>query len=141
MVKNEGIYQTASKLAEQIKASPEYARYITAKERLLHDPINRKLLRDLRNKQFDLEDSLETGEEYTKQEEFLNDLMMSVALNPVVNDFLNAEYNFGRIIEQLSEIFEQIFREDDIFEEEEAAATVSDALHDSAGREDTTYIN
>ncbi len=141
MVKHENIYQTANKLAEQIKASPEYARYMTAKERLLHDPINRKLLRDLRNKQFDLEDSLETDDEYTKQEEFLNDLMMSVALNPAVNDFLNAEYNFGRIIEQLSEIFEQIFPEDDIFEEEEAAAPQGDTPHDAAGREDTTYIN
>lgn len=141
MNKHERIYQTANQLAEQIKASPEYARYMTAKERLLHDPINRNLLRDLRDKQLDLEDSLDADEEYSKQEEFLNDMLMSVALNPVVNDFLNAEYNFGRIIEQLSEIFEQIFPEDDILDEEEAAAAAADAPPDSSGREDTTYIN
>lgn len=134
------IYQTANHLAELLRACPEYTRYMDAKERLFNDPVNKQVLEDLRQKQFDLEDSSESDEELAKREKFLNDFLMSVALNPVVNDFLNAEYNFGRIIEQLSDIFDQVFPEDNQPDDLEMLTQEAAPSDKNAGAE-ITYIN
>ena len=96
---------------------------------------------ELRQKQYDLEDSLSEGEEFNQKQRFVNDLMMSVALNPVVNDYLNAEYNFGRIIEHISEIFEPIIPYDD-FEDDSVGELFS--LLETADKKapgETSYLN
>lgn len=134
------IFQAANHLAELLRACPEYVRYMDAKERLYNDPINRNILDDLRQKQLALENLAFSDEEVAKQEKFLDDFMMSIALNPVVNDYLNAEYNFGRIIDRLSDIFEQIFPEDgDLDEAEIFSPEVSSA--DTNSGAGVTYIN
>lgn len=133
------IFQTANHLAELIKNCPEYTRYMDAKERLFSDPINRNILDDLRQKQLALENTA-GDEELAKQEKFLDDFMMSVALNPVVNDFLNAEYNFGRIIDRLSDIFEQIFPEDNLPDEFDIYSPDVSSAESGSGA-DVTYIN
>ena len=56
--KHEKIFQTADHLAELLRTNPEYTHYIQARERLLQDPVNRKIFMELRQKQYDLEDSL-----------------------------------------------------------------------------------
>lgn len=134
------IFQTANHLAELLRACPEYVRYMDAKERLYNDPINRNILDDLRQKQLALENMASSDEELAKQEKFLDDFMMSIALNPIVNDYLNAEYNFGRIIDRLSEIFEQIFPDDNAYDEPDIfSPEVSSA--DSGSGAEVTYIN
>lgn len=134
------IYQTANHLAELLRSCPEYTHYMDAKERLLNDPVNKQILEDLRQKQFDLEDNSSSNEELAKRQKFFDDFLMSVALNPAINDFLNAEYNFGRIIEQLSDIFEQIFPEDELTEELEILTQEATPADNNAGVE-ATYIN
>lgn len=141
MNKHENIYQTANHLAELLRACPEYNQYLDAKERLLNDPINRQVLQDIRRKQFNLQEICQNDDELQKQENFINDMMMSVAMNPVVNDFLNAEYNFGRIIEQLSMIFEQIFPYDPMMEGEEEIVEANDAPPEKSAPPEPTYIN
>lgn len=139
--KHEKIFQTADHLAELLRTSPEYTHYIQARERLLQDPVNRKIFMELRQKQYDLEDSLSEDEEFNQKQRFVNDLMMSVALNPVVNDYLNAEYNFGRIIEHISEIFEPIIPYDD-FEDDSVGELFS--LLETADKKapgETSYLN
>lgn len=134
------IFQTANHLAELIKSCPEYTRYMDAKERLFNDPINRTILDDLRQKQLALENIAAGDEELAKQEKFLDDFMMSVALNPVVNDFLNAEYNFSRIIDRLSDIFEQVFPEDNLPDEFDIYSPDMSSAETGSGAE-VTYIN
>lgn len=134
------IFQTANHLAELLRNCPEYTRYMDAKERLYNDPINRNILDDLRQKQLELENVSASDEELAKQEKFLDDFMMSIALNPVVNDYLNAEYNFGRIIDRLSDIFEQIFPDDGAPDGLEIFAPEVSSADSNSGTE-ATYIN
>ena len=141
MNKHEHIYQTANHLAKLLLACPEYNQYMDAKERLLNDPINRQVLQDIRRKQFDLQEICQNDDELQKQEDFINDMMMSVAMNPVVNDFLNAEYNFGRIIEQLSMIFEQIFPYDPMMEGDVEIIEANGAPPEKSAPPEPTYIN
>ena len=51
--KHDKIFQTADRLAELLRTSPEYTHYIQARERLLQDPVNRKIFMELRQKQYD----------------------------------------------------------------------------------------
>ncbi len=134
------IFKTANHLADLLRACPEYTRYMDAKERLLNDPVNKNILDDLRQKQLALENINSTDEELAKQEKFIDDFMMSIALNPVVNDFLNAEYNFGRIIDHLSDIFEQIFPDDEQ-QDDLAFAAPEVATADGGVGGEMTYIN
>lgn len=133
------IFQAANHLAELLRACPEYVRYMDARERLFNDPINRTILDDLRQKQLALENISAGDEELAKQEKFLDDFMMSIALNPVVNDYLNAEYNFGRIIERLGDIFDQILPDDNLPDEFDIFAP--DVVADGAPGAEATYIN
>lgn len=134
------IYQAANHLAELLRACPEYVRYMDARERLFNDPLNRTILDDLRQKQLALENIAAGDEELAKQEKFLDDFMMSIALNPVVNDYLNAEYNFGRIIERLGDIFDRILPDDNLSDELDIFAPDVAAADGSSGTE-ATYIN
>lgn len=121
--KHEKILQAANHLAELLQASPEYVHYISAKRRLLQDPSNKRIFTELREKQFDLQEAMdgegELNGELGEKDKFINDLLVSVSLNPVVNDYLNAEYNFGRILERLGEVFESIFPYDDMEDDED----------------------
>ena len=136
----DAIYQTANHLADLLRSCPEYIRYIDAKNRLFNDPANKQLLEDLRKKQLDLDDNILSDEETAKREKFFNDFLMSVALNPAVNEFLNAEYNFGRIIEQLSDILGQVFPDDDWEYDFEVSAQEGSAA-DKGSSVEATYIN
>ena len=53
--KHENIYLAANHLADLLRQCPEYSQYITARERLQNDPLNKAVLRDLRRKQYDLQ--------------------------------------------------------------------------------------
>ena len=93
--------------------------YVNAKKRLLQDPSNKKIFNELREKQYDLQEAIEAEGELDERDRFINDLLVSISLNPVVNDYLNAEYNFGRILERLGEVFESIFPYEELEEDED----------------------
>ena len=67
--------------------------------------------------------------------------MMSVALNPTVNEYLNAEYIFGRIVERLGEIFDCIFPYDDFFEDDNEDVPAAAVPAEQAVPSETTYWN
>lgn len=117
--KHEKILQAANHLAELLQASPEYVDYVNAKKRLLQDPSNKKIFNELREKQYDLQEAIEAEGELDERDRFINDLLVSISLNPVVNDYLNAEYNFGRILERLGKVFESIFPYEELEEDED----------------------
>jgi cell fate (sporulation/competence/biofilm development) regulator YlbF (YheA/YmcA/DUF963 family) len=140
--KHNEIYRTANNLVEQLRTCPEYAQYVKARERLQNDPINKRILQDVRRRQVDFQDNFIDDDEVAKQEKFVNDLMMSVSLNPVVNEYLNAEYNFGRIVERLGDIFDQIFPNDGFFDDEpEDNPTPAEFTEKQPVADTTSYLN
>lgn len=141
--KHDKIFQTASHLAELLRACPEYTHYINARERLMQDPVNRRIFMELRHKQLALLDEPGQPEvrELDPKQRFVDDLLISVALNPVVNDFLNAEYNFGRIIEHIGEIFEPIIPYDDLEEDDVDELLGWLETGDKQAPNESTYLN
>ena len=121
---NENIYDVANHLAELVKETPEYIQYMTAKEKLDADEVNKQILMDLRLQSMKLESSETPDPDFEKKEQLLNEVLMSLSLNPVVGDFLNAEYSFGKVVSSIGKIFDDVFpveipvedAEDDILE-------------------------
>ncbi len=114
MEHQEMIYQAANHLADLLRQSPEYAQYMAARKRLQNDPLNRALLRDLRDKQYNLQMGRAGVNSPEQRAEYIQDMMMSAALSPTVNEFLNAEFSFSRIVENLGQIFNGVFPSDDL---------------------------
>jgi cell fate (sporulation/competence/biofilm development) regulator YlbF (YheA/YmcA/DUF963 family) len=140
--KHNEIYRTAYHLVELLRTCPECTQYANARERLQNDPINKRILQDVRRRQVDFQDNFADDDEVAKQEKFVNDLMMSVSLNPVVNEYLNAEYNFGRIVERLSDIFDQIFPNDGFFDDElEDYSAPTELAEKQPIADNTSYLN
>lgn len=138
--KHKNIYLAANQLADLLRQCPEYSQYIDARERLQNDPLNKAVLQDLRRKQYDLQASGPDAEDFDQKSRYVEDMLMSVALNPTVNEYLNAEYNFGRIVERLGEIFDCVFPYDDLFDEENAEVQAAAPAEPSALSE-PTYLN
>ena len=141
--KHAKIFQTASLLAELLRTCPEYTHYINARERLFQDPVNKRIFMELRQKQLALADEprLAEAREFDPKQKFVDDLLMSVALDPVVNDFLNAEYNFGRIIEHIGEIFEPILPYNDLEDEDVDELLGWLETGDKQAPNESTYLN
>ncbi len=104
----EEISQKAKSLANAIKNCKEYREYLEAKERLEQDAMNRKVLRELRDQQFTVQFS-PVDDDFERKFKFLNEMYMAVSLNPVISDYLNAEYRFGLIVDELKKDFEGVF--------------------------------
>ena len=102
-----GIAEQAKNLADSIRSCAEYSEYIAAKERLEKDEMNRKVLHELREQQFSFQFS-PFDDDLEKKAHFLNEMYMAVSLNPIISDYLNAEYKFSLIMEEVRKNFADI---------------------------------
>lgn len=101
------ITEQSKNLADSIRACAEYSEFMAAKERLEKDEMNRKVLHELREQQFSFQFS-PIDDDLEKKARFLNEMYMAVSLNPVISDYLNAEYKFSLILEAVRKNFENI---------------------------------
>lgn len=110
----EEISRRAKGLASAIKNSPEYQDFVAARERLEQDAMNKKVLHELREQQINFQYA-PIDEDLEQKANFLNEMYMAISLNPVISDYLNAEYRFGLIMDELKKDFEEIFVFEDNF--------------------------
>ena len=103
------IYQHAETLADLLKHSPEYIEFIEAKKKLEQDEANVIALRDLRKQQIEIHFAALSQEQEEEKNSFLNELYMAISLNPIISDYLNAEYKFNKVMQELGRIFQDIF--------------------------------
>ena len=108
----EKIAQLSKELADSIRNSLEYTEFMAAKDRLENDEMNKKVLHELREQQLNFQFS-PIDDDLERKAKFLNEMYMAVSLNPVISDYLNAEYKFGLIIEEIRKNFEGILGFDD----------------------------
>ena len=104
--------ELAGSLAESIRKTSAYTEYMAARERLNRDEANRQVLEHLREQQYSLEEDGELGDE--RRQHMLDELYMAVSLNPVVSDYLNAEYKLDLMMSEIRKAFGDLFD----FEEE-----------------------
>jgi len=110
------IYSSAHKLAELLRNSEEYNQYMLAKEKLYTDENSANALFDLRQQQMQLQIAEMMGKEVEKTRETLDEMYIKLSSNPDVNNFLNSEYKFVRMVNNIQKIFGDTL---DIWPEEE----------------------
>lgn len=98
-------YETAQQLAQEIKDSEEYRGFIGAKEKVISDMQQYKMIRDFQLKQFEIQQAqlfqLDISEE--KQQE-LERLYSLLSLNPVAREYLEAEFRISRLVNDVQKI-------------------------------------
>ncbi|MGI6711648.1 MAG: YlbF family regulator [Bacillota bacterium] len=98
------VYDRAQELAKTLQESEEYQQYIVAKEKLQKDEENAHMLQEFRKRQLEVQIAEISGEDVDSQIEQLEKIYEILSLNPIVNDFLTAEYRLSRVITDVQKI-------------------------------------
>lgn len=96
------VHEIVVKLAEVLAASDEYKGFIAAKENLRKNKTNGDLLDDFRQRHFELQMAELAGQEIDDEvkEQMEQDYQL-LCLDPDINEYLNAEYRFSLILEDI----------------------------------------
>ena len=99
------VYDTANRLAREIKNSDEYQKYKEIREKILADTSTKNMLKDYMEKQMNLQQKQMSGQEPTQEEkEELENLRELVDLNSDIKEYLEAEYRMSVMLNDLQEI-------------------------------------
>lgn len=94
----------AHELARTLQESDEYRRYIQAKEKLQSDEENSAMLQEFRRKQIELQIAEMAGEDIEHSLEQLENIYQMLSMNPIINEFLTAEYRLARLMTDVQKI-------------------------------------
>lgn len=98
------IYDRAYELAKTIQESEEYRKYLEAKEKLQKDTKNATMLQEFRRRQLELQIVEMSGGDIEGNADQLEQIYQVLSMNPVINEFLTAEYCFARIVTDVQRI-------------------------------------
>lgn len=99
------IYDKAYELKNALIECQEVKDYKNAYEKIKKSPSNKKMLDDLRQKQFELQAEQLSGQEIDKTKmEQLEKLYNVISLNNDINEFLQYEYKFSILMNDISQI-------------------------------------
>jgi cell fate (sporulation/competence/biofilm development) regulator YlbF (YheA/YmcA/DUF963 family) len=102
----------ANALVKALKASPEYKEFKKKQDKLQKDKDARQMLSDLRKTQWKIEKQKISGQQPTpKDDEQLNIIMEAVSGNAIVKDYLEGEYKFSVILNDIQKILGEAMQE------------------------------
>jgi len=95
----------AHELARTLKESDEFKQFLKSKEKVMSDSNNHKMIRDFQLKQWEIREAqmLETEVSEEKQQE-LERLYSLVSLNPAAREYLEAEFEVSRMVNDIQKI-------------------------------------
>lgn len=101
-------YDAAHSLAKALRESPEFKEYAGAQDLLAEDSSAREMLLDFRKEQFRLQRQKLSGLEVAPEQlDKLDRLFEVLNLNLTVKRFLDAEFRFSRLIEDVQKIINE----------------------------------
>ncbi|NLK00829.1 MAG: YlbF family regulator [Clostridia bacterium] len=99
------IYDTAHELARQLSSAHEYEKFIQEKKKLKADRANSEMLDGFRRRQLEIQMAEMAGQEVDEEDqEQLEQIYNLISTNPVITEYLNAEYRFSRLISDIQKI-------------------------------------
>lgn len=95
----------AHELARTLKESEEFKQFLKSKEKVMSDAYNHKMIREFQLKQWEIREAqlLETEISEEKQQE-LERLYSLVSLNPAAREYLEAEFEVSRMVNDIQQI-------------------------------------
>lgn len=95
----------AHELARTLKESDEFKQFLKSKEKVMSDINNHKMIREFQLRQWEIRDAqmLEAEISEEKQQE-LERLYSLVSLNPTAREYLEAEFEVSRMVNDIQKI-------------------------------------
>ena len=95
----------AYELARTLKESEEFKQFLKSKEKVMSDASNHKMVREFQLKQWEVREAQMMEQEISeeKQQE-LERLYSLVSLNPTAREYLKAEFEVSRIVNDIQKI-------------------------------------
>jgi len=95
----------AHELARTLKESDEFKQFLKSKEKVMSDANNHKMIREFQLKQWEIREAqmLETEISEERQQE-LERLYSLVSLNPAAREYLEAEFEVSRMVNDIQKI-------------------------------------
>ncbi|KUO71403.1 MAG: hypothetical protein APF81_06160 [Desulfosporosinus sp. BRH_c37] len=102
----------AYELARTLKESDEFKQFHKSKEKVMSDANHHKMIRDFQLKQWEIREAqlLETEISEEKQQE-LERLYSLVSLNPAAREYLEAEFEVSRMVNDIQKIIGEAIQE------------------------------
>lgn len=92
------VYDKAHEFARTLRESPEVIEYRKASQAINANPANKKMVEDLRKKQFELYSYQMQGKEAPKEQvDAFKNLADVISLNSDVNAYLQTEMTFSKL--------------------------------------------
>lgn len=114
------VYDKAYELKKALMESQEIKDYRESLERVKANPTNKRMLDDFRKKQIELQAEQFSGNEPNKDKvEQLEKLYSVISLNSDIRKFLQCEYRFSVLMNDISKIISEAVDMDLGFEEYE----------------------
>lgn len=99
------VYDKAYELKKAIEDLPEYSAFKDAFKKVNENNQSKKMLEDFRKKQLEIQAMELSGKTASKEdEETLKKLYDVLSLNPEINSYLMSEYNFSKIMDDITKI-------------------------------------
>ncbi len=98
------IYDKAADLAKSIKESAEYKSLLETKANIIGRFHTMEVLKEYRQRQFEVQLAQIAGEDFSEDETEVEALYDLMANDPNINDYLTAEYNFTRLMQDIQTI-------------------------------------
>jgi len=95
----------AHELARTLKESDQFKQFLKSKKKVMSDANNHKMIREFQLKQWEIREAqmLETEISEEKQQE-LERLYSLVSLNPAAREYLEAEFEVSRMVNDIQNI-------------------------------------
>jgi len=102
----------AAELAKALNSSEEYRGFIQVKEKVKEDPANTKMLADFQIKQFEIQQLQMMGQEIsTDKQQELERMYSLLSLNPSIKEYLEAEFRFNSLVNDVQKILAEAIQE------------------------------
>ncbi len=92
-------------LAALLKESPEFTAYQKAREAVAKNESTMELLMKFRALQMRAQVAHLGKQANPALEKELDDMYFTLSMYPEINDFLNAEYRFSKLVEEMQKVF------------------------------------
>ena len=111
------VYDEAHRLARELAASKEYKDLVEARKKLKMDSKIQDIVKDFRQKQFELQTAQLMGQENVQEkEDKLQQLYSVVSANSLAREVLEAEYNFNKLYTDIQKIINEAIEDSLDFE-------------------------
>lgn len=103
------VYDYAYGLVRALKESSEYKRFLSAKSKVESDEKARQMLLDFEQKRLAVQQAQLLGQELPDKEEELERIYEVISLHPKISEYLQAEYQFVRMMSDIQKIIGEAF--------------------------------